>query len=68
MTVSEKKALKRQKLRNNEYYDTQNTFDKLYEKSLKNYEFKDLLNIIRTEENIMLAYRNLRKNSGSKTP
>jgi len=68
LTVSEKKQLKRQKLRNNEYYDTQAIFDSLYEQSLKNYEFKDLLNIIRTEENIMLAYRNLRKNKGSRTP
>jgi len=68
LAVSEKKALKRQKLRNNEYYDTQAIFDDLYEQSLKNYTFKDLLSLIRTEENILLAYRNLRKNNGSKTP
>lgn len=68
MTVSKEKALKRQKLRNNEYYDTQAVFDGLYEQSLKDHVFKDLLSIIRSEENIMLAYRNLRKNKGSKTP
>lgn len=68
MTVSGKKPLKRQKLRNSEYYDTQSMFDNLYEQSLKNKEFKNLLSLIRTEENIMLAYRNLRKNKGSKTP
>lgn len=68
MTVPLKKALKRQKLRNNEYYDTQVIFDGLYEQSLKNHEFKDLLSLIRSEQNIMLAYRNLRKNKGSKTP
>jgi group II intron reverse transcriptase/maturase len=68
LTVSGKKPLKRQKLRNSEYYDTQSMFDNLYEQSLKNKEFKNLLSLIRTEENIMLAYRNLRKNKGSKTP
>lgn len=68
MTVSKEKALKRQKLRNNEYYDTQAVFDGLYEQSLKDHVFKDLLSVIRSEENIMLAYRNLRKNKGSKTP
>lgn len=67
MTISNK-PLKRQKLRNNEYYDTQATFDSLYEQSLKGYIFKDLLSVICSDENIMLAYRNLRKNKGSKTP
>ena len=68
MTVSKEKALKRQKLRNNEYYDVQANFDRLYEQSFKGYKFKDLLTIICSEENILLAYRNLRKNKGSKTP
>jgi group II intron reverse transcriptase/maturase len=68
LTESEKKPLKRQKLRNNEYYDTQSEFDRLYEQSQQNYEFRDLTSVIRREENIMLAYRNLRKNKGSKTP
>ena len=63
-----KKLLKRQKLRNNEYYDMQSVFDELYENSLANCEFKNLLSIITTEENIRLAYRNLKKNTGSKTP
>jgi len=68
LAASREKALKRQKLRNNEYYDTQSAFDSLYEQSLNNHTFKDLLSLIRCEENIMLAYRNLRKNKGSKTP
>lgn len=59
--------LKRQKLRNNEYYDMQEIFDVLYEKSLKNNIFSNLMEIITAEENIKLAYRNLKKNSGSKT-
>ena len=67
MAVSKEQVLKRQKLRNNEYYDTQAVFDSLYEQSLKSYNFKNLLKIITSEENILLAYRNLRKNKGSKT-
>lgn len=63
-----KKLLKRQKLRNNEYYDMQSVFDELYENSLAKCEFKNLISIITTEENIRLAYRNLKKNTGSKTP
>ncbi len=46
----------------------QSVFDKLYEDSLAKREFKNLIRIITTEENIKLAYRNLKKNAGSKTP
>ena len=47
-------------LRNNEYYDMQNTFDWLYDKS-KNHDTKgiDLYNLIISRNNILLAYRNL---------
>ena len=45
----------------------QEIFDTLYEKSLKNNTFSKLMEIITAEENIKLAYRNLKKNSGSKT-
>jgi hypothetical protein len=38
-----------------------------YNKSLKNYKFKNLLDIITSNENIMLAYRNIKKNKGSST-
>lgn len=62
-----KKLLKRQKLRNNEYYDMQSVFDELYENSLAKCEFKNLISIITTEENIRLAYRNLKSNKGSNT-
>ena len=61
------KNLKRQKLRNNEYYDMQGIFDDLYAKSLKNHVFKNLIEIIVADENIKLAYRNIKKNTGSKT-
>lgn len=66
--TGKKKLLKRQKLRNNEYYDMQSVFDILYEDSLARREFKNLIRIITTAENIKLAYRNLKKNAGSKTP
>lgn len=46
----------------------QSVFDKLYEDSLAKREFKNLVRIITAEENIKLAYRNLKKNAGSKTP
>ena len=41
-----RKLLKRQKLRNNEYYDMQSVFDELYENSLAKCEFKNLISII----------------------
>ena len=50
-----------------EYYDIQQEFDELYKKSKKNCKFTDLLSIITSEENIKLAYRNIKKNHGSKT-
>lgn len=61
------KELKKQKLRNNEYYDMQKIFDELYQKSWNNHVFKKLIPLILKDENILLAYRNLKKNSGSKT-
>lgn len=67
MTVNPNKALKRQKLRNNEYYDTQQIFDDLYQKSLKNANFTNLMQFVLLDENIKLAYRNIKKNKGSKT-
>jgi len=62
-----KKSLKKQKLRNNEYYDMQDIFDDLHEKACRNYKFHDLMQIISGEDNILLAYRNIKKNKGSKT-
>ena len=55
-------------LRHAEYYDMIPTFDELYERSLKNEEFKDLMGMILSRENIMLAYRELKANEGSMTP
>ena len=63
-----KKVLKRQTLRNIEYYGLQEIFDELYQKSLENKKFKNLMELILMEENIKLAYRNMKKNDGSTTP
>lgn len=65
--VNKKKPLKKQKIRNAEYYDMQTAFDKLYADSVSGRQFRNLVELIQRPENIMLAYRNLRKNSGSKT-
>ena len=68
MMAGEWRILKKQKLRNNEYYDTQETQDLLYRKSKEGYLFKDLISIIIDDKNIALAYRNIKSNKGSKTP
>lgn len=59
--------LKKAKLRYNEYYDMQKVFDSLYAASKNGNNFYKLLEIIGSEENIRLAYRNLKTNSGSNT-
>ena len=61
-------CLKKQKLRNNEYYNMQEVFDDLYQKARKNkYKFYKLMEIITSSENIRLAYRNIKRNGGSNT-
>ncbi len=62
-----KKTLKQSKLRHLEYYGMQETLDKLYADSKSNKIFTNLMEIIRSEENIKLAYRNIKKNAGSNT-
>ena len=59
--------IKKQKLRNDEYYDFQNVQDKLHELSGRGKIFNNLIEIITAEENIKLAYRNIKKNKGSYT-
>ena len=58
-------TLKRQTLRNNEYYGTQEMFDRLYAQSQNNENFKKLYELIIDERNIRLAYRNIKRNQGS---
>ena len=61
--------LKKKQLRYNEYYDMQAIFDDLYDKSKNkpNYRFYQLMGLITKPENIELAYRNIKRNTGSKT-
>ena len=61
------KKLKNVKLRHNEYYDMQDVFDGLYQSSVGGKSFKNLMRHITCENNIMLAYRNIKKNAGSNT-
>lgn len=65
--ANRKKPLKKQKIRNSEYYDMQSAFDNLYADSVRGCQFCNLVELIKQPENIKLAYRNIRKNSGSKT-
>lgn len=61
-------GLKKQKLRNAEYYDVQKTQDELYAKSTNDEIFGELMPLIMAEENIKLAYRTLKAHNGSYTP
>jgi group II intron reverse transcriptase/maturase len=61
------KKLKNAKLRHNEYYDMQPIFDELHQKSVNGENFKSLMRYITCENNIMLAFRNIKKNAGSIT-
>ena len=58
---------KQKKLRHLEYYDLQSVFDKLYADSKRGEVFTNLMEIIRDENNIRLAYRNIKRNTGSNT-
>ena len=46
----------------------QDIFDKLYEQSKNGKKFTKLVELIKNENNILLAYRNIKKNKGSGTP
>ena len=65
--MTKKKPKKKARLRNAEYYDLQNTLDKLYAESKNNCCFRHLMQYVASEDNIKLAYRNIKKNKGSKT-
>ena len=65
--MAKKKPKKKARLRNAEYYDLQNTLDKLYAESKNNCCFRHLMQYVASEDNIKFAYRNIKKNKGSKT-
>lgn len=66
--MSREKVKTIESLRHNEYYDMQRVFDELYSKSKNGEPFENLTEIILSEENILLAYRNIKTNGGSQTP
>lgn len=59
--------LSKKKLRHNEYYNMEQIFDKLYSRSRNGNYFYNLIELMTTEENIRLAYRNIKNNTGSTT-
>ena len=67
---NEKKAKSKcvEYLRHAEYYDMQSTFDELYARSQAGEIFENLMDVILSRENILLAYRNIKSNTGSITP
>ncbi len=67
MNGNSKSAPKGNKLRHNEYYGIQPVLDNLYQKATKGNSFKNLMSIIISDENILLAYRNIKGNKGSRT-
>ena len=54
-------------LRHAEYYGMQGTFDELYQKSQNGEVFENLMDLILSRDNILLAYRNIKANKGSYT-
>ena len=53
-------------LRHAEYYDMQSTFDELYARSQAGEIFENLMDVILSRENILLAYRNIKSNREQK--
>ncbi|HAT4334616.1 TPA: group II intron reverse transcriptase/maturase, partial [Clostridium perfringens] len=66
--VREEILLKDNKLRYAEYYGMTEIFDELYAKSKAGNCFKNLMDIITSTDNINLAYRTIKRNSGGITP
>lgn len=67
MLASEQQKPKRSKIRYAEYYDMQNIFDGLFADSQKGKVFCNLIKWIENAENIKLAYRTIKGNTGSET-
>lgn len=65
MTTAKQKT--NSKLRHLEYYDLQGALDDLYADSQKGKVFNHLMPLIESDENIRLAYRNIKRNAGSGT-
>lgn len=67
MLTSERQKSKQSKIRYAEYYNLQNILDGLYADSAKSKVFTHLMEIIVSEENIKMAYRTIKGNTGSGT-
>ena len=67
-TKQSKKPKKVNNLRYAEYYDMQETFDGLFAKASQGEVFDNLVDLIFSRDNILLAYRNIKGNGGSVTP
>ena len=63
----EAKSLCVDDLRHAEYYGMQQVFDELYRKSKDGEVFTNLMEIILSRDNILLAYRSIKANGGSYT-
>ncbi|WP_425549089.1 reverse transcriptase domain-containing protein, partial [Amphibacillus indicireducens] len=59
--------MKNTRLRHAEYYGMTETFDMLFAKSKENQKLTNLMSIITSDNNILLAYRNIKRNNGSAT-
>ena len=64
----QKNKPKKSKIRYTEYYDLQSDFDTLYAESSQGRIFTNLMQLITSKNNIMLAYRTIKGNKGSHTP
>lgn len=64
---AKEKSLKKNELRYNEYYQMQTIFDNLYKQSKEGSKFQHLFELITRRENLLLAYRTIKRNKGSKT-
>src|SRR5690625_5588919 len=51
-----------------DYYNMTETFTDLYKKASNNDTFSNIYDIITSRENILLAFRTIKSNKGSKTP
>lgn len=55
------------KLRYSEYYGMQEIYDNLHQKSVENQNFNSLMKVVTSDDNILLAYRSIKRNGGSLT-
>lgn len=63
-----KRPAKINKLRYAEYYGQQAIQDRLYKESLEGKKFSKLMTYVTSDANIIMAYRSIKRNAGSKTP